>query len=359
MISMNRRHLLQYSVGGIAIGALGSLAPNFSAAQTTNLRLWLQAQWWDPKYADACEKTTGVRVQNTTTPNNPTTFSKLQAGGGKDVDVVQISNAFVTPLANQGLLQPINLDLVPNARHLFAPFAKPDYVMGDDGKQYGVPFVWGYDSLLYNADHVSETDTFKSLFDDKYRGKIGLRDDAYYSMAVAATAMGVRDPFAMSRAELNEVKTFLVSKKPLIRTLWSSFSEVVNLMKSRDMWLTQGWLPMYWVLSRSEKMNVKYPIPREGAPGWVGIFIIPRETRQVEAAHKFINWMLSDEWGAPIAIDKGYYSSTRLALPKLPEDIKALLGYDQIEQQMQRLIWTKFPANLQEWTEAWTEFKAA
>jgi len=33
--------------------------------------------------------------------------------------------------------------------------------------------------------------------------------------------------------------------------------------------------------------------------------VIPKETRSVEAVHRFINWMLSPEWATPIARDKG------------------------------------------------------
>ena len=102
------------------------------------------------------------------------------------------------------------------------------------------------------------------LFDERYKGKIGLRDDPYYKHLVAALAMGKKNAFRLDSAELKEVKEFLIAKKPIFRTLWQSFSDVVNLMKSGDMWATQGWLPMYWVLKRQEGVNVRYPVPQEG-----------------------------------------------------------------------------------------------
>jgi len=361
MHQIDRRRILK---AGAAGALLGGLTPGLGrgsalAADAVPIRLWLQSQWWTDEYAAACEKAIGVRIQNTTTANNPTTFSKLMAGGGRAVDVVQIAGPFIPPMADQGVLQPIDMSQIPNAKALYTDFAKPQYAFGKDGKQYGVPFVWGYDSLLYNADKVGPSDSFGVLFDDKYKGHIGLRDDAFFGLSTAALFLGKDKPFALETKDLQDVKKFLISKKPIIRTFWSSFADVTTLMKNGDIWATAGWLPIYWVLKQTEKMNVRYPVPKEGAPGWVACMVIPKETKSVEAAHRYINWMLSADWAMPIARDKGYYSTGSLGVAGLPVEIKQALNYDELDGLMKRLKWSGFPPNLQDWTEAWTEFKAA
>lgn len=357
---IERRRILRTAVAGGLLGALaGTTNRSAFAADSVPLRLWLQAQWWTDEYAAACEKAIAVRIQNTTTANNPTTFAKLMAGGGRDVDLVQIAGPFIPPMADKGILQPIDLSLIPNAEALYPDFKRPGYAFGKDGKQYGIPFVWGYDSLLYNADKVEKSDSFGVLYDDKYKGRIGLRDDAFFGLSTAALYLGKEHPFSLNPKELQEVKKFLISKKPIIRTFWGSFADVVTLMKNGDIWATAGWLPIYWVLKQTEKMNVQYPVAREGAPGWVACFVIPKETKSVEAAHKYINWILSADWATPIARDKGYYSTANLGVAGLPPEIKQALNIDNIDALMKRLKWSGFPPNLQDWTEAWTEFKAA
>jgi len=201
MHQIDRRRILK---AGAAGALLGGLTPGLGrgsalAADAVPIRLWLQSQWWTDEYAAACEKAIGVRIQNTTTANNPTTFSKLMAGGGRAVDVVQIAGPFIPPMADQGVLQPIDMSQIPNAKALYTDFAKPQYAFGKDGKQYGVPFVWGYDSLLYNADKVGPSDSFGVLFDDKYKGHIGLRDDAFFGLSTAALFLGKDKPFALGR----------------------------------------------------------------------------------------------------------------------------------------------------------------
>jgi hypothetical protein len=69
--------------------------------------------------------------------------------------------------------------------------------------------------------------------------------------------------------------------------------------------------------------------------------------------------MLSPEWATPIARDKGYYSAGRLGVPGLSAEVRQAMDYDDLDGLMKKLKWSSFPASLQDWTEAWTEFKAA
>ena len=132
---IDRRGVLRSVTAGAMLGsAAGILGRKAAWADAVPLRLWLQSQWWADDYAAACEKAIGVHVQNTTTANNPTTFSKLMAGGGRDVDLVQIAGPFIPPMADKGILQPIDLAEIPNAKALYPDFAKPDYAFGKDGK---------------------------------------------------------------------------------------------------------------------------------------------------------------------------------------------------------------------------------
>lgn len=358
--SIRREFLGSVGRAGLALGLSGTRAlwPRAARAQTGTLRLWLQAQWWRDKDAAAVERTTGLKVQNTPTTSNTLTLSKLFAGGGRDTDVIQISHSFVAPLIEKGLLHEIDFTQIPNSKFLFPSFVRPPYLAGKDGKQYGVPFVWGYDSLLYNADVVQETNSYGVLFDERYKGQIGLRDDHYYTISLTALYLGHKNPFQLTTKDLEDIKKFLISKKHIFRKFWSSFSEAVTLLKTKEIVATNGWLPMYWVL-KNEGMNVRYPATREKSEGWVGIFIIPRESPAVAEAHKFINWMLSSEWASPIGRDLGYFSPSRLALTGLTPAEQKAIRYDQIDVITKNLIWVELPNNLQQWSDVWTEFKSA
>ena len=51
--------------------------------------------------------------------------------------------------------------------------------------------------------------------------------------------------------------------------------------------------------------------------------------------------------------------ASKRALEGLSPEVRTVLAYDTIEVQMKKLSFVSLPENLQEWTQAWTEFKAA
>jgi len=46
-------------------------------------------------------------------------------------------------------------------------------------------------------------------------------------------------------------------------------------------------------------------------------------------------------------------------VPGLSAEVRQAMDYDDLDGLMKKLKWSSFPASLQDWTEAWTEFKAA
>lgn len=80
-----------------------------------------------------------------------------------------------------------------------------------DGKSYGVPFTWGPDYLVYNADEVKDPDSWMIFSDRKYKGKIALWDDIS-SLYLAGIWLGFDKPdksalYNMSEEQLAAVKS--------------------------------------------------------------------------------------------------------------------------------------------------------
>jgi len=361
-MTIDRRTLLQHAAllaAGSASGLM-TLWPSPLHAQAVRTRLWLLPHWWPPEYAAEFKKETGIEVAHTPNQSNTVTMGKLLAGGDSAVDVVEMTHPFVRPLADKGLLHPLDLRKIPNAEHMFPYFKTAPHFFGADGKQYGVPFCWGYDSLLFNADHIPpETDSLGVLFDEKYKGRISIRDEPVFSISLTAMYMGKPSPYQLTTADLTEIRKFLIAKKPIFRTLWRSMTDAVTQLKNGEVWATNGWLPMYWILSRQEGMNMRYPVPKEGAAGFIPTLMCPSKSETLEQSYKLINWFLGPYFARSIGERNGYYSTSQLALQGMSQEIKKVLAYDRAEQLMAKLKFVEFPQNLQEWTDTWTAFKAA
>lgn len=306
---------------------------------------------------------TGNEMNVTCWVTNTDTLTKMAAGAGRTFDVFNISMQFVPILIQRGLVSPIDFSKIPNAAKLAPMFARPSYST-IDGKHYSLPFMFGYDSVVYNRKKLGEVDSYGILFDEKYKGQIALRDDPQLTIAQTALFLGHANPWQLSSADLREITRFLISKKPIFRKLWGGFAEAVSLLRSEEVVAVgDGWISMAWSLNGKDGTDFAIAKPKEKALVWTHDWMVPREagSRGVEdAVYSFMNWSLSADQAALMGRKVGYVSPSTAGLPLLSPEEATRIGYDSYEA-----IWrngmpmSQVPANLQEWVDAWSRFKAA
>ena len=76
------------------------------------------------------------------------------------------------PSAGQEKCAALDLTKIPNYSQVADTF-KGD-ILERDGKVFGIPIMWGYDTVVYNKDVVPENDPYTQswglIFEDKYAG---------------------------------------------------------------------------------------------------------------------------------------------------------------------------------------------
>jgi len=73
------------------------------------------------------------------------------------------------------------------------------------------------------------------------------------------------------------------------------------------------------IIGDNDKLD--YVIPEEGSNVWLDNMVIPKTAKNVEGAHKFINFMLDPENAARNTEYVGYSTPNMKALEYLPEEI--------------------------------------
>jgi spermidine/putrescine-binding protein len=312
-------------------------------------------------FYDRFTQKTGVELVKIPYVSPTDTLQKISAPGGIGItDLATLNAPFVKPLAERNLLLPIDYEKIPNAKTMYPLFEKDKVYK--DGKPYAFPHIWGYDTVLYDTSKISKDDpvtqSWKLLFDDRYKGKVALRDDAHQSLIAAAFAMGYKDPVQeLNRKELGEVKKFLVAKKKNFRALWTGFAEAVNLMKSDEVWAMYGWIPMRVNLQKEGK-PVLNNWPREAVLFWTHVYFVPKGARNLESVYAFLDFIISTDYSLPLTRGTGYMSASGLVETQLSAEEKVTLGYD-LPQRGVRLYGLDLPENLNEWSQTWAEFKSA
>lgn len=358
---LDRRQIL---AGSAALGA-SSFTGGIAAAQAKPVTAVMAGVFIPDTLRPMVEGKAGVKVENAPYVSPTDTLAKLLAPGGTSrYDLmISITNFVRGPIlgsrAGEEKVAPFDMSLIPNFSKLSDLF-KPD-VVSRDGKNYVIPIIWGYDSVIYNADKIPTNDpttqSWGVLFEDKYAGRIAWRDDAHGMILAAGLFLGNKDPVSMSASDLKEVGNFLTKKKKNVRTMWSTFGSAISLMSSGEVWAMYGWIPMRAALQK-QGMNVTNNWPTDGLLFWSQGAFLPKDSPNQKATHAVVNAYLDTEVAIALAKITNYPSTSADISQAFAPEERAKLGLDVVERG-QKLYSMKFPVVMDRWLETWNAVKSA
>ncbi len=274
-------------------GAAIAVAANISSALAEKLVI---ATWdgYTPK--DMVEKfkaATGIDLELTVHATNEEIMGKVTASGGEGYDVIFVSSPFAEALNKLELLAPIDHAKIPNFANLYP---EASLLQHDPGNIYSVPYTWGTTGLCYRSDVVkAEPTSWNDLLNpaEDLKGKITMLATDRWLMSAGFLANGLSVNTA-DQASLDRVRDQLVAtKKSLLAyddtTFYSKLvSGEATLVHAWDGWCNYG---------TAENVAIKYVIPKEGSDLWVDTLVIPKAAKNLDAAHKFIDFIFNAENG--------------------------------------------------------------
>jgi spermidine/putrescine transport system substrate-binding protein len=259
------------------------------------------------------------KPQFTYMTNEADALAKMHAGLKPDLFRPYVG--WVKYFATSGLVEPWDPKLIPNFKQLNPFMVKAGQY---NGKQYGIPDDWGFDAILYRSDKVKpKARSFSLLWDDRYKGKIAWYDDPVEMFCVAGLYFGFKDPWNQTDAELKRSQKLLISKKHLVRTIWSSETTLDNDFASGDLWIAYAW-PNDWVQMKKKKLKVIYMHPKELPIAWVGMFMLGKGTPRPHLAHAYVNAWSSAKSAKWLEDNYGYGHANTMARPSSSDLLRAL-----------------------------------
>jgi spermidine/putrescine transport system permease protein len=304
------------AAAGLAVlGAPFALTAGGPSAPDRQLNLFIWSNYIAPETVARFERRLGVKVNVDLYDSNEALLAKLQAGNA-GYDVVCPSDYSVQVLLAQGLLGPLDHSLLPHLPNVAGEFLDRAY---DPGNAHSVPYFWGTTGIAYDRRRVrGRVDSWGALWDPRYAGRILMLDDAREAFGAALKMRGrslnTADPrvLAVARDDLRR-------QKRLVRAYNSTNFEDVLL--SGDAWLAQGWNGQF-AKAMAQSPDIVYVVPKEGGTLFIDNLAIPRDARDPELAHAFIDFTLEAETAAEICRTMRYSSPNRAAWPLLPPEIR-------------------------------------
>ena len=122
--------------------------------------------------------------------------------GLNDADVFHPYTGWLQFYVDEGLVKEIDTTKLANWSKVPDSFKE----LGQfNGKQYFVPWDWGFSSVLYNTEKIASVDSWATLTDPKYDGHIMMWDDGPGAVTVSSYIHGW-DETAITDAQLDESK---------------------------------------------------------------------------------------------------------------------------------------------------------
>lgn len=283
--------------------AFSACAMGSASASAEELTVFNWFDYIDPAVIDLFEDETGITVKYVNFTTNEEMYTKLEAGAGT-YDVIFPSEYMIERMIAHDMLEELDLSAMPNFANVMDRLKDPSY---DPGNRFSVPYMWGTLGYLYNTEMVDEELTsWSALFDEKYAGNVIMMNSMRDSIGLALKYLGY-SMNTRNEAELNEAKDLLIKQKQDKIQCGYLLDETKDKMVGGEAAIGVVYSgDAQYAIEKNE--NLVYVVPEEGSNIWVDGMCIPKGSKNVEGAMKFIDFLCREDIAA-MNFDYIYYCS--------------------------------------------------
>lgn len=270
------------------------------------------------------EEETGASVVMEIFDSNEQMYIKV--ANNESYDVLVPSDYMIQRLIEEDLLQKLDKSKLDCFEKI------SDAVLGlpyDPENEYSVPYFWGSVGIVYDKTKVSEEDLEKEGFgiflDERYKGEVYLYDSERDSFMMALKALG----YSMNTENEQEIQE---AYEWLVRCVETMDTEIVTDEIIDNM--AQGRKALGLVYSgdacyvMSENENMGYFMPEGGTNMWSDAMVIPKNAKNPELAHAFINFVSDYEGAYDNSSYVGYTSPNQEVMEELSGEGGEFEGID-------------------------------
>lgn len=299
----------------VALSAVISGCGN-KAEVTLNVLNW--GDYIDEELIDRFTEETGIEINYTVMANNEEMLVKLQSPDCI-YDVCFPSDYIIEKLRQDDLLHELNKDNIPNLKNIDPRFLDLDF---DPDNKYSVPYMWGTVGILYNTTMVDEVvDSWDILWNEKYAGQIYMYDSIRDSMAVALMYLG-KDINTRDEADIKAAEAALIEQKPLTLAYLGDTIKDGMINGEAALAVVYSGDAMLCMDEEDGNPDLAYAVPETGTNLWFDNIIIPKTTKNAEAAEKFIDFLCQADVAAQNTEYIGYSTPNAAALELLDDSLK-------------------------------------
>lgn len=262
------------------------------------------AIWIDPSVIINFENQTGITVNQTYFSDESFLKAKLlEKNNGLDLVVPTLRDLQVEMAA--GLFQPLDKSQLPNYKNIDSNLLAKAAV-ADPGNKYGLIYDWGTIGIGYNVDIIHKIlgpnvniDDWQYALDPKYLSKLQKCGVSYYDTPLIIYGITLfylgMNPNSTNPNDYIKATQYLLNIRQYL-TYFSNSNYIYDLA-SGNLCLVIGYSgdvlrAQNFAKIAGKNINIKFVIPKSGAPIEFDMIAIPKDAPHLNATYKFLNALL-------------------------------------------------------------------
>lgn len=259
------------------------------------------------------EEETGATVVMENFDSNEQMYIKVV--NGESYDILVPSDYMIQRLIQEDLLQKLDHSKLDCMDLLTEDVKGLPY---DPKNEYSVPYFWGTAGIVYDKTKVDikdlEEQGYNIFLNEKYKGDIYLYNSERDSFMMALKALG----YSMNtenEKEINEAYEWLVKCVQTMEPEIVTDEIIDNMAQGRKaLGLIYSGDATYVI---SENENMGYYLPETGTNLWSDAMVIPKNAKNPELAHAYINYATNYEGAYDNSSYVGYTSANQEVMDTL------------------------------------------
>lgn len=332
---LNRRRFLGYGLGVGGAVLTGGLASNLTGCQkasetATSASASTASQGgkvvnvynWTEYISDQVLKDftteTGIDVIYSTFDSNEAMYAKLKLmNGSGEYDVAFPGTDFVDKMRKEGMLEPLDHTKLTNFGNLGKTFINAPF---DPKNKFSIPYLWGSSGIAVNTRRIAKASlsSWNDLWQPQYEGRVMLMNDIRDVFTMSLLTLGY-DGSTKNPEAIKQAYEKLTKLMPNVRT-FNSDAPRMPFMEG------ETYLGLAWngevIMAQDQGMpELDFVYPKEGAIMWMDNMVIPKNAKNNDNAHKFIDFILRPKYAAMISEEIGYGSPNEAAKKEMPPEL--------------------------------------
>jgi putrescine transport system substrate-binding protein len=298
------------------------------------LNLYSWAEYFPNSVILEFEAETGIRVNYATLDSNDVAETTLSAGhSGFDLVTVNASPHLGRQIP-KGLWLALDLSRIPHRANV-DPKLMEIMRRVDPSNRYAIPYVWGTTGIIFNPDKVraimpdAPTDSLEMFFRPDITAQfkqcgISVLDSWVDILPMISLYLG-RKELDTAPQSLAGISDTFRRVRPYIRRI--NTPGYYDQLARGELCLSIGYSADAMAAQRLAEqlrtgVRLEYRQPREGIPLYIDAFAIPADSRHVDAALKFIDFVLRPEIAVALAQATNFAIANAAAMPRLAPELR-------------------------------------